>query len=446
MIFKSLFKLLGSSTIAQIILVIISPILTRIYKPEVFGLFVTLTSIVYIVNSFSQARMNVAIFSAKDKEEISIIFSLGVIFTLITMTISTLVIVFLNNIYNIERHFYLVPVMVLFLSLYQLTISLFLKEGNITFVSRDKVIQSIVLGLSQILFGLLNPTVYALALAQTFSFLFTSVFNLKYLRKLIKLINPIQYFRRYKNFILYDTGSNFFQVLSNNLAPIIITYLLGNYWGGIYYMAYRILIMPVSIFSVSISQIISSRFSMDNDPIVWNKRNNIALQVLIIFFCIPFTLLSSYIDYFVPIVFGSEWSDTSIIIRYFSAWIFLRLIYNSFSIHFSLNSKSKDKGILDVTLFIYMLLTFYLLYFFDFKGTDYLIKLAFLNTIAYIFSIYFLCFKNNFDSFKNLIYTTLSIILIYIYPSFQTIYLSLFLLGAYLVVISVIYKRISRLV
>lgn len=441
---SSLFKLLGSTAFAQLLLIIISPVLTRLYSPSVFGEFLSIISIVYIINSIAQARMDIALLVAKNFDEIANIFSLAVLIIITVVSIVLVSLIILDMFYEVDCYYYMIPLMVLSLSTYQLIISLFLRREEINFIARNKVMQSISLGSGQILLGLVSANTFSLALAQSFSFLITTIFNYKKYTMFLRVVNPLILIRRYKNFIVYDTGSNFFQVSSNNLVPILITHLLGSYIGGLYYMAYRVLIMPVSIFSVSISQAISSKFLNGDSKKNWLDNNNKGMQLLIFIFFMPFALLAANIEYVVPIIFGPSWEETGSLIRYFSVWIFLRLIYDSFSIHFSLNIKSKEKLYLDIFLFLYMLTSFYVLILKDFNGIRFLILMGILNAFVYLLALYFLSLKNGFKFNSNLILSTICSLFIFFYPYISNFYISIFLFVFHIGICGYLYKKKAR--
>ena len=76
----SLLKLLGSTSFAQILLIAISPILTRLYSPNIFGEFLIVTSWAYIINSLTLGRMDVVVLTSKTDKEAKNPFSLGIFF------------------------------------------------------------------------------------------------------------------------------------------------------------------------------------------------------------------------------------------------------------------------------------------------------------------------------------------------------------------------------
>lgn len=444
---SSLLKLLGSTSFAQILLIAISPILTRLYSPNIFGEFLIITSWAYIINSVSLGRMDVAILTSKSNREMKFPFSLGLLFIFITVTISTIVITIIYNFYDIGMYYFIIPITVFSLASYQLLISLLLARQNLNIVARNKITQSLSLGFNQIIGGAIYPSSYTLGIAQSISLLFTSFFTRSIWASYITRIKSKRLLRKYTNYIVYDNISNLFQVISNNLPPILITYILGGYIGGLYYLAYRILIIPVSIFSVSISQFISSTFRSEQTNLSrWQSKNNSLLQIMLLIFCVPFILISTYTSSIFPQIFGSNWIETGKLVQSFAAWIFLKLIYDSFIIILSLQEKSKIKMCIDIFLFSSTLMSILTLWKLQLTGIDFLIYYSSINTIL-IFIIF--CILNYFASFqfiKNSFFALLCILSITYYTFIESISITVILIIGLLVSSMFIYKMKKKII
>lgn len=441
----SLLKLLGSTSFAQILLIAISPILTRIYTPDIFGEFLIITSWSYIINAFALGRMDIAILTSKSDQEIIPPFNLGILFILLVTLTSTMTIGVAYTIFNINAFYFLIPVAVLSSASYQLLIALLLAKQNLNLVAKNKVKQSMTLASGQLLGGMISPTTYSLSLAQAISFLLTSIFTIAIWKSYLRKINPFPLLHKYKNYIVYDNISNFFQVVSNNLPPILITYILGGYIGGLYYMAYRVLITPVSIFSVSISQYIGSGFRQgQHNLVLWNQKNSYLLQMMLLIFCIPFILISTYIEPIFPIVFGTDWNDTSVLIQSFTSWIFLRLIYDSFVITLSLKQKSKIKMCMDVFIFIVTLVNILTLWQMDFNGVEFLKYFSYIHTIAFLVIFCALNYFSNFQFVKNSLLAIVCTLGIIFYPLISSTAISMLLIMFFLFLVTIFYKTRKR--
>jgi len=123
---RNVLTLMTGTTIAQAIPIAISPILTRIYTPEDFGLFALYISIALLFATAATGRYELAIMlPKKESDAVNIVF-LSLLITLI-ITLLTLFIVFffnqsITNILgnqDISSWLYFIPFTVFFMGLYQ---------------------------------------------------------------------------------------------------------------------------------------------------------------------------------------------------------------------------------------------------------------------------------------------------------------------------------------
>ena len=92
---RNILTLMTGTTIAQAIPIAISPILTRIYTPEDFGIFAIFLAITLIIGSIANGRYELAIMIPKKDEDAINIFALGfIITTFISLLLLVLVLIF----------------------------------------------------------------------------------------------------------------------------------------------------------------------------------------------------------------------------------------------------------------------------------------------------------------------------------------------------------------
>ena len=85
------------TTIAQAIPIAISPILTRIYTPEDFGVFALFIAITAILGTVANGRYELAIMLPKKDEDAINIFALGFIITCFISLILLILVVIFND-------------------------------------------------------------------------------------------------------------------------------------------------------------------------------------------------------------------------------------------------------------------------------------------------------------------------------------------------------------
>lgn len=85
------------TTVAQAIPIAITPILTRIYTPEDFGIFAIFIALVTIFGSISSARYELAVMLPKKDEDAINILALGFIIIILISLVLLLITIFFND-------------------------------------------------------------------------------------------------------------------------------------------------------------------------------------------------------------------------------------------------------------------------------------------------------------------------------------------------------------
>jgi len=123
---RNVLTLMTGTTIAQAIPIAISPILTRIYSPEDFGVFALYMSIVGTFAAMATLRYDTAIMlPKKDKDAINIVLLSVMISFFISLIVLLIIFLFNQQITNlletpdISNWLYVVPLTVLLTGLYQ---------------------------------------------------------------------------------------------------------------------------------------------------------------------------------------------------------------------------------------------------------------------------------------------------------------------------------------
>jgi O-antigen/teichoic acid export membrane protein len=160
---RNVLTLMTGTTIAQAIPIAISPILTRIYTPEDFGVFALYIAITVIVSVIATGRYELAITLPKKDEDAVNIVALSIIITFFVSVLSFLVVFFLNakithllKNQEISSWLYLVPLTVFFTGIYQSFNYWSNRKKQYKRLSISRVAQSGVTGTSNLTMGFLG--------------------------------------------------------------------------------------------------------------------------------------------------------------------------------------------------------------------------------------------------------------------------------------------------
>ncbi len=122
---NNVFTLLSGTLIAQLIPLAVSPVLTRLYTPENFGIFAFVLGLTMILVSLFNGRYDAAILIPKDSKEAFSLFKLAMYLPVIMAILVYGIVWFLPqdmmSVFGIEEKVYLlliVPVLAIFFTFY----------------------------------------------------------------------------------------------------------------------------------------------------------------------------------------------------------------------------------------------------------------------------------------------------------------------------------------
>src|SRR5699024_821027 len=161
--------------------VAISPILTRLYTPDDFGVLALFIAISSILGSIVNARYELAIvLPEKEEDSINIAALSLMIATLISISLFVIILIFHKTIIRLldsqELDFwlYFIPVVVFFLGLFNTLNFLNTRMKTFGVIAQVKVIKSITMSIVQLILGIFKVGVGGLISGQIVSHLFSN--------------------------------------------------------------------------------------------------------------------------------------------------------------------------------------------------------------------------------------------------------------------------------
>tara|TARA_B110000971_G_C20020742_1_gene506217 strand:- start:1455 stop:2723 length:1269 start_codon:yes stop_codon:yes gene_type:complete len=318
---KNVLTLMTGTTIAQAIPVAISPILTRIYTPDDFGVFALFMAITAIFGSISTGRYDLAIMLPKKDEDAINIFALGFIITS-SISFVLLVVVFIFQEYfvfflkneEIGVWLYLVPVSVFFIGTFNILSYFNIRKKNYKSIANVTILKSIVVTVIQLSIGFLKQGVTGLISGQIISGFFG---NVKLLKNIIRdkiLISKISRARimalaiRYKDFPKFTLWTTLASALSTNITNILISFFYSVSTLGFYSLVQKVLAMPASLIGSSVGQVFFQQATKEKQKTgITIKSFNSTLKKLIIIGLPSFGILFFIVEDLFVIVFSEEW-------------------------------------------------------------------------------------------------------------------------------------------
>lgn len=328
---------------AQIIGVLLSPVITRLYGPEAYGLMGTFMAIVAIIAPISALTYPISIVLPKGDKDAKGLVKLSVIITLVISTIIGLLLLFFNNqiitllgIEEIGGYIYLLPIVILFAGFYEVIEQWFIRMKKFSVSAKATLIQSIVVNGSKVGIGLYYPAASVLivisAIQQGIRALLLLFFSDRTNRKkLISSLNEKISIRRlakkYKDFPLFRAPEVLFNAISNSLPIILLTSFFGPATAGFYQIGRRVLQLPSELIGKAVGDVFYPRISeaANNGENLTNLiiRSTLMLSLIGV---IPFGIVILFGPWLFGLVFGTEWVLAGEYARWMALWLYFGFI------------------------------------------------------------------------------------------------------------------------
>ena len=338
---KDVFVLLSWSVVAQIISFGVSPILSRLFSPDDFGVFANFTSVVFILGIIVTGKLESAIvLPEKEEDSIYVVYSLLFLSVIISSLILLVSIVF--DFYNIEflgfnyEIFYLIPLYLLMYGVFQASYYFGNRNKKYKELGISKLVQAITVAGSSIIlsyflgYGLIYGFVIGLVLTSIYLVfvVFKDVTFNKFTLKVVgtSISNNI-------NFIRYSTTSGVLNAFTNMGFPLLISFFFTPYYTGIYFLSIKIISMPFNLLFSSLSQVYfqeSARLYKEQPSNIFKLTNEIQKKMII--FIVPFLIVMSVISPMLfEFVFGVNWIHAGELVKYYAVFILFRSLYSPIS-------------------------------------------------------------------------------------------------------------------
>ena len=386
------------TTIAQAIPIAISPILTRIYTPEDFGIFALFFAMISIFGSIANGRYELAIVLPKRDEDAINILALCLIVTLSFSFILFLSIVLLYKpiidllgTNQIGPWLYFIPITVLFIGLFNSLNYFNTRKKYYKDIRNAKIIKSIILAMLQLSIGFIKEGSAGLISGQIVSQAFANwklskqVIKNKVLLSHISLNSIFTQAKRYKNFPIFSVWSTLSNILSRQLLNILIASYFSILTLGFYSLVQKILGLPSALIGGAIGQVFFQKATSEQQETgVAIITFQLTLKKITLISLIAYGTLYLIIEDLFTIVFGEEWRIAGTYAQTVMPFFFIRFIYASVSTTYAIFNKLNLELIWQLTLLIGFVLILFI--FKDDKFTVFLTYMNWFGVIMYLIS------------------------------------------------------------
>lgn len=327
-------KLLSANVVAQVIGLVVYPILTRIYAPEDFGVLNLFLSISGVLVILSTAEYYNAIVLPKDDKEGKNVLLLSLCLLLALVAIIAVSVFFaeaiadLFNTPEFAQYYWLMPILVAASGGWNILNYWYIRRGRYDKISTYQLSQSILSSGGKIGFGyagmLSGGMIYAVVLAPLLALCGSIVLRFKGTkhRHTFSFKKIMEAAKRYKNFPLYSLPKSFVNMLAGQLPVLLLTPYFGSQYVGWWSMALLLGFIPISMVSRSIYQVLYQYTTerVNSRLAIGPYFRKFTWGVLLVG-CPVFALLFLIMPWLTSLFLGEGWDMTSTYLRWMLPWL-----------------------------------------------------------------------------------------------------------------------------
>ena len=330
---NTLFLTMGT-IVAQIISVIISPVLSRLYTPEDFGILGKITAFTSVFVAVSTLKFDMAIVISKSASETRDLINWSEFFII---TISLISVPIYAILYSSTDVFILLSIFlfVFFNGNSILIISILTRYKRFIKLTYAKVCNRISSAIVQISLGVLMQNVFGLIIGIFIGFIAFFAFisrglktplysYLNFSKKNFNSALPV--LKKHHRFPLFSAPQVLFNSISQNVPILLMDSFFGTTMIGFYWFAIKIIKIPIFAISGSVRQTFYQKASK-----IESNSELLALLIkttkFLFFIGLPILMIGFIISPSVfVIVFGKEWSVAGMYARWLLPWMFFAFI------------------------------------------------------------------------------------------------------------------------
>ena len=335
-------KIASGTFISQIILVVLTTVITRIYDPAVYGIASTFAAITNILLVVCCLRYEQAVMLPEsDQDSGNLLAGCVIILSVFSIVLIPIILLFGDvllgffNLTTLSPYLILIPAIIfvggIFLSLKFWN----LRKKRFGTQATTQVLQYVVYPGSQIGLGLSGfATAGSIIISDIIAKIpCICVYFIQFIKddckKILSGLSPKQIkaqLIKYKKFPLFNTWSELLYCLSWQLPVLLLASFFSDAVAGQYSLAYRSLLLPLSLIGGSIGQVLFQRaaVAVHNNTLPELVEEIVSLIITISF--LPMLMMAILGADIFSVIFGEQWGLAGLLVQILSIWMIVWFI------------------------------------------------------------------------------------------------------------------------
>jgi O-antigen/teichoic acid export membrane protein len=385
------------SIIVQIIALLITPFLTRLYTPEQFGSYALAISLVTILSVIVTARYEMAIMLPKSEATAqSILFLSFFIALAISLLISVLILIFDDYVdsYLGLKISFLIPVLVLLSGLHQAFKVFFNRRKAYKKMAINNVEQASTAGFTQLIFGWLNYSTYGLLIGMFVGQIVAVIRFFIHAKRLgaldlskVVFLRGIASSKRYSYLLKFGVPAILTSRAAQESMIFLASYFMSIGIVGFILILNRIISIPSSIIGSNLGEVFYQKITETKKNKSFPVVKSFCLKLLI--FSIPiYCAYYLFIKYSFILFFGEEWAGALQYMPYLLIVATFSFIFSSISILFNYYEVQGWNMIWQLIWLLSNILVFLIYKYFNFSINDFFLIYSIKQSLLYMIGIF----------------------------------------------------------
>lgn len=365
---------------AQAITMLFSPIITRMYGPEAFGVMGTFSAMINIIIPVAALTYPIAIVLPKKHQEAKVIMKLSMLVALILSILSFIgILLFKEGIINlfkldeISSYLYLIPFVIIFAAFMQIMEQWLIRTKQFSINARATFYQSVIINISKVGVGYFYPV------AQVLIFLTAITNGLRGLMMFIFSKKPSHFndnedtkenivmtdvAKKHYDFPVYRAPQDLLDAFQQSFPVVLLTTFFGPAATGFYTIGRTVLRLPSNLIGKAVGDVFYPRIAeaanKKEDMAKLIKKGTFALAAVGL---IPYGTVMLFGPFLFSFVFGSEWETAGEYARWIALWSYFGLMNRPSVRSFPVLNAQRFHLIFTLTMTILKLLLIVLAYY-----------------------------------------------------------------------------------
>jgi len=342
---RSVTVLAGGTAAAQFLMVLLLPLLTRLYSPEDFNTLAVYLGLLSIFSVVATLRFELAISLPEEDDEAAHLLALGIGCSLLTALLVGLGLLLGMDVLaawlgdpSLSIYFWVLPIGVFLSGVYSALQFWMGRRKQFASIAKTKVQQALSASAVQLLYGSMSTGPLGLFLGQTINngagaigLLVKCIKNDRELLGHLRMNQIRAVFFKYSRFPKYSTVEALANNASIQVPVIIIAGLSMGPEAGFLLLAMQIMQAPISLIGSAVSQVYISKAPEKMRQGELAEFTSDTLSGIIKMGVLPLVVGGVIAPYAFSIVFGESWERTGEIVVYMIPWIVMQLLVSPIS-------------------------------------------------------------------------------------------------------------------